>query len=56
MSGTERKFHICHFERSREIWPPIVRILPFETRFLRYVMLRITPVEMTTCSLGFFGK
>ena len=29
--------------------------LTFEARFLRYVMLRITPVGMTTCNVGFFG-
>ena len=42
-------FHFCHSERSRGIWPTIVRGLPFEARFLRCVMLRITPVGMTTC-------
>ena len=34
-------------QRSGEIWPTIGRTLPFETRFLRYVMLRLTSVEMT---------
>jgi len=33
-----------------------VRIFLFETRFLRYVMLRITPVGMTERSLAFFGE
>ena len=56
MSGTEWKLHVCHFERSREIWPTIVRVLPFETRFLRYVLLRITPVAMTTSGLSFFSE
>ena len=33
----------------------IVRIFPFETRFLRYMMLRIIPVGMTERSIGSFG-
>ena len=43
---------VRHSERSREIWQAIVRIFTFETRFLHYMMRRITPVEMTGgCSL-----
>ena len=54
LSGTEPKCHVCHSERSRGIWPTIVRDFPFEARFLHYVMLRITSVEMTDYSLAFF--
>ena len=32
-----------------------MRGLPFETRLLRYMMLRITPVGMTEGGLAFFG-
>jgi len=49
--GTGFNFHFCHSERSRGIWPAIVRIFPFETRFLRCVMLRITSVGMTECNV-----
>ena len=33
-----------------------MRGLPFEARFLRYMMLRITPVGMTEGGLAFFGE
>jgi hypothetical protein len=41
-------------QRSRGIWPAIVRAFPFETGFLHYVTLRITSVGMTECSLSLF--
>jgi len=47
---TGSNFRFCHSERSRGIWLTIVRILPFETRFLRHMMLRITSVGMTKCN------
>ena len=43
-------------QRSGEIWPTIGRTFPFETRFLRYVMLRLTPVGMTKCAFAFSGE
>ena len=49
-------FCVRHSERSRGIWPTIVRGFPFEARFLRYVMLRITSVGMTTSGLSFFNE
>jgi hypothetical protein len=33
-----------------------MKVLPFETRFLHYVMLRITSVEMTDYSLGLLSE
>ena len=40
-------------QRSGEIWPAIGLPFPFETRFLRYVMLRLTPVGMTKRTFAF---
>ena len=45
---------VGHSERSRGIWPTIVRGFPFQTRFLRYMMLRTTPVGMTERGIAFF--
>ena len=42
-------------QRSGGIWLAIGLILPFETRFLRYVMLRLTPVGMTKGACAFSG-
>ena len=54
--GAGSNFRFGHSERSRGIWPTIVRVFPFEAGFLRYVMLRITSVGMTKCSHAFFGE
>ena len=56
LSGAESRFRVRHSERSRGIWPAIAGTLPFETRFLHYLMLRITPVGMTTSGLSFFSE
>jgi hypothetical protein len=56
LSRRESKFRIGHSERSRGIWPTIVGGSPFETRFLRYMMLRITPVGMTIRGLAYSGE
>ena len=36
-------------QRSGEIWPTTGLTSPFQTRFLRHMTLRLTPVEMTKC-------
>jgi hypothetical protein len=43
-------------QRSGEIWPAIGPTLPFETRFLRYVMLRLTPVANDRMHPCFFQQ
>jgi hypothetical protein len=43
-------------QRSGEIWPAIRRTFPFEIRFLRYVMLRLTPVANDKIHVCFFRQ
>ena len=43
-------------QRSGGIWPTIGLTLPFETRFLRYVMLRLTPIANDKMNSCFFQR
>jgi hypothetical protein len=43
-------------QRSGEIWPAIGLTFPFEARFIRYVMLRLTSVANAKIHLCFFRR
>jgi hypothetical protein len=57
-SEAESNLLFCHFDRSAAQWRNLATGLtfPFETRFLHYVMLRLTSVEMTKCTFAFSGE